>query len=346
MILEDLAVTSQTYNDVIISEIHLEGGTIGANGNNTYQTTGSVAFQQEEFFDEIKNHIQGHVGFTILGFYSKKMPLNITVIGNIHDIVEDISLPDISINLDFDQLLESGIHCNGSIDIYNPNQFSMSLTQLSIIPVHEMIGTIGNITIPKNVNIFPGHSSFQIIGNISYEALNPGRITATIQGKANALAAGINLTRNLTAQATIIIPNLATFLLQNEELDITLLADFDVLATGISAHVGLQLYNPTKIPLTADDLICSIYRVDNTSQRLLVSESMENCISIPEQKTCVMTNLLIPYQSFLPQLGETILPEWFSITISGNFSIADTNQQLPVSINGLISPRFLSINDV
>ena len=345
MTLENLSVISKTHDGIIISQINLKGGSIDAKSNKTYNATNTIAFQDEDFLDDIENQIRGQVGFTILGIYSKKMPLNITIIGNVHDIIADITIPDISITLDFDRLHETGIYCNGSLDIYNENNFALSFSNLSVTLSHETVEDVGNITIASEIAISPGFTTIPISGTILYEALNPGNIIATIKGTGSALAAGLNISREFTTKATLVIPDLESFLYQNQQLDISSLVDFDILPIGINVEVGLEIYNPTKIRCTADDLICGIYRVDNSSKRLLVSKPMDSFVSLPEQKTNVISNLIITYPSLLPQMGEEILPNWLLITISGNFSIADTNQQIPVAINGFISPRFLAIND-
>jgi hypothetical protein len=43
--------------------------------------------------------------------------------------------------------------------------------------------------------------------------------------------------------------------------------------------------------------------------------------------------------SFLPIIGDGI-PDWFLLTIRGDFIIADSNQKIPVQLNGYLNGNF------
>ena len=69
---------------------------------------------------------------------------------------------------------------------------------------------------------------------------------------------------------------------------------------------------------------------------------MDTCIIPSKNEVCIKTNLTIPYLSLITSGSDKLLPEWFVISIKGNFSIEGTNQKIPMSFNGYISPHFIN----
>jgi hypothetical protein len=68
---------------------------------------------------------------------------------------------------------------------------------------------------------------------------------------------------------------------------------------------------------------------------------MESCTIPSKNEVCIKTEVTIPYISLITSGNNKIFPEWFVITIEGSFSINGTDQYIPISFNGYISPHFL-----
>ncbi|MBS3778753.1 MAG: hypothetical protein KGY50_05645, partial [Candidatus Thermoplasmatota archaeon] len=182
-------------------------------------------------------------------------------------------------------------------------------------------------------------SSIDFSAFVGYEVFNVGTLSATLSSNVNIAVAGISLNRPFTASAEMKIPDLASFLMDNEQIVIALSADFDAGIKGLSMDVGFRLYNPTKIPLTASELDIIVYRVDNEMKTALAQDTLTDCLLPGKNETCLKTTFKIPLISFLPVVGDGV-PDWFLLTIRGDFIIADSNQQIPVQLNGYLSGNF------
>ena len=104
--------------------------------------------------------------------------------------------------------------------------------------------------------------------------------------------------------------------------------------------VGLKIYNPSDIPLVAENLVCSISRLDGEKTYVLGSENMELCNISPHKTICIKTQILIPYMKYLFSGSNKLLPEWLILNIEGDFSIAGTRQSFPLSISAYVDPHF------
>jgi hypothetical protein len=127
--------------------------------------------------------------------------------------------------------------------------------------------------------------------------------------------------------------------MDDERIVIALIADFDASITGLNMNVGFRLYNPTKIPLTASDLEIIVYRVDNETRSMIAEDLLESCPLPGKNETCLKTTFKVPLMSFFPIVGDGI-PDWFLLTIRGDFFIADSNQKIPVQLNGYLNGNF------
>jgi hypothetical protein len=114
---------------------------------------------------------------------------------------------------------------------------------------------------------------------------------------------------------------------------------FKLRARGVLCTIEFAIYNPSKIPLDARNLMCSIFRLDKNETHLLGQQNMNPCTIEPKNKVCLSTQILIPYSKFLFSGTRRILPDWFILTIEGNFSISGVNRSLPISITGNLSPH-------
>jgi LEA14-like dessication related protein len=152
---------------------------------------------------------------------------------------------------------------------------------------------------------------------------------------------GIDKSIALTATAQLPIPDIKELLFHNESLGITISLDVKLRLSGFLTTIGLTLYNPSKIPLQANDLLCSIYGLTDGNQKMIAQKLMEPTSVEPTQQNYLETQLRIPYLKIFTSGTKKIFPDWFVIQIEGNFSLAGVNQSIPVSINATINPHLL-----
>lgn len=340
LILNDLNVELISSQNKQIGLFRFSQKTVPSHGTISLQTIGLFDFKGESL-DEFKSHITGDFGVQLFGVYSFSLPINIKVITDPSLAINAIVLPTISLNTDINSVNESGVKLNGTIIIDNQNDFSISLLNPLITINHNQ--TIANThIIINNAKIKPqSETIINFTSFVGYELFNIGKISATIESDINITIAGTSLTRPFTASAEVNIPDITTFILNNERIEISLSADFDLSLSGLNMNVGFKVYNPTDIPLTASELDIIIYRVDNNTKTLITQDTLRDCPISTRNETCLKTTFNLPILSFIPLIGDGI-PDWFLLTITGDFTIADSNQKIPIQLNGFVDGNLFS----
>lgn len=223
----------------------------------------------------------------------------------------------------------------------NQNTFSLSLSNSSIIIQHNNTPIKTDITVTDTIIQPETKTPIPFSAFVEYEVFDNGTLSAALTGDVSIAVAGVSMDRTFTASAEMNIPDIASYLLDNERIEISLSADFDITISGVNMDVGFRLYNPMKIPLTASELDILIYRVDDETKTIIAEDYLQNCPLPPKNETCLKTTFKLPITSFLPVIGDGI-PDWFLLTLIGDFTIADSNQKIPVQINGYLSGNFLA----
>lgn len=336
--IKDMNIHAVTAQNSIIGTISLPTTNIPAHQTVTVYSEGSFGFNEEPL-EKFNSHITGDFGVTFFSIISLSLPLDITIITNPTPVVDTVLLPGISLNADIKDINETGVLLNGSITVDNQNEFSLSLTNTAIDINHNETTVNADIKVTDTVIAPKSTSSIQFSAFVGYETFDIGKLTASLSGDVHISVAGISMTRPFTASAEVNIPDLATFLMDDERIVIALIADFDASITGLNMNVGFRLYNPTKIPLTASDLEIIVYRVDNETRSMIAEDLLESCPLPGKNETCLKTTFKVPLMSFFPIVGDGI-PDWFLLTIRGDFFIADSNQKIPVQLNGYLNGNF------
>ena len=161
-------------------------------------------------------------------------------------------------------------------------------------------------------------------------------------GVAGIKIAGVYKKINLTADASIIIPDIKYFIFGGEPIDFQIPVQFKLTLKGILSNVGFKMYNPSNFSLIGKDLLCSLYRLDGEEKSLLGQKTMEVCTIDPRGIICVRTNITIPYFKFLTAGKGKILPDWIILRIEGDFYIAGTRQSVPISLNAYVDPNVIN----
>lgn len=342
--LHDLTVELTSSQGTEIGKFTFSKKTIPSHETITMKTNGSFDFKGEAI-EEFKSEISGDFGIELFGFYSFSLPINITVITDPSLALNTILLPTISLDTTINSVNETGVSLNGSIIVDNQNDFSIRLSNPLITIDHNQTTVFTHITLndtkikPKSKTVVP-FTSF-----IGYELFNIGKISATIESDINISVAGTFLTKPFTASAEVNIPDISTFILNNERIEVSLSADFDMSLSGLNMNVGFNVYNPTDIPLSASELDIIIYRVDNNSETLIAQDTLRDCPISTQNETCLKTTFKLPLLSFIPLIGDGI-PDWFLLTITGDFTIADSNQKIPIQLNGFLDGNIFSADTI
>jgi len=303
-----------------------------------------LSFKNDNF-DTIENTISTTIGINILGFITKTIPLKITAHASFEKILADLDSPDIDINFAFDDVSIKGINFSTSLDIYNPNSFEINVNRILFDVLTDNNSNVGSLEIYGNT-IKPNSSEvFSSKGTLEFEALDAEVLIINVSGIVGAKIAGINKNVSFSADATFNIPEIKSFIFENESIDVSLPVQFRFTASGLMATVGLKIYNPSEVDIIAKNLVCNISRLDDGEMSLLAQKEMDSCEIGHEKTVCIKTQMRIPYLTYLFSGSGKLLPEWIILNIQGDFSIAGTRQAFPLSISAYIDPHFIRNSD-
>jgi len=335
---ENFKVVSTTNNGNEVGRFFIAGGTIPSNSNKTFTATDQIGFSGQDY-TLIKNTITLDIGITILGIIKKTIPFEMTVNASLANITNTIQAPVMHLQATIDDITRDGVHFSGTLDAYNPNSFGIFIENLSLKMQTEKNVDVGTVNLTGGILKPEGSLTIDVNGTLLFKALDAQKILVNLSGQAGILAAGIKKSIPFSVDIQFLVPDPITLLSLNETFNFILSGNFKLRAQGILCTIEFTIYNPSKIPLDARNLICTIFRFDDNKTRLLGTQNMSPCTVEPKNKVCVSTQILLPYSTFLFSGTHRILPDWFILTIKGNFSISGVNRSLPFAITGNLSPH-------
>jgi hypothetical protein len=336
--IDDFSIISKTSDGKELGTIIINGGNIQANTNETFYAEASFTLHNYDF-KPIYSNISGLMALNIFGLFEKKIPIKIDVIASLDRLIDTIHPPEIIISAAIDKITEEGIIFNGNITIMNTNNFEIILKEFSSEIANDAGLKLGEISIPNSYVKPKETKDIALSANLSYEALGADTIILGINTKVGACIAGLNKTINVSTKAEIDVPDVKNLLFFNEIMDFSIVGDFNIRFQGIVTTVGLKIYNPTDIPFEAKNLVCSISGLTNNKTVTIAEGPMNPCAISSHKEVCIQTIITMKYQSILTAGIDKLIPDWFVLSVVGDFSIQNTNQSIPISINAYIDPN-------
>jgi len=337
-IIDNLSINIKTPNGKNLGTIHVNGGVIKTNENKTFLSESTVSLKDYDF-SPIKIDITGSIAIDILGLFKKNIPILIQVTASIDTIIENMNPPEIMISSHVVDVNYKGVILAGNISINNKNNFKIYIKDLSSIISDDKGSELGKVIIPDSYINSNELKKIPFYANITYESLGSNKIILSLHALAGASIAGLNKTINVSAIAEMDVPDIKQFLFLNEIMDISISGDFNIRINGVETIVGLKIYNPTKIPFEAINLVCSISGSTDNKSILIAEGPMNPCDLSSQKESCIKTTLLMKYMDIIKSGGNKLIPDWYLISIVGDFSIKNTNQTIPISINAYIDPN-------
>jgi len=335
---ENFKVVSTTSDGYEIGQFFIAGGNIPPNKEKIFTAQDELRFSNHDF-TLIKNTITVDIGITILGIIKKTIPFEMTVDASLTNITNTITVPVIHLQATVDDITRDGVQFSGTLDAYNPNSFEIFIENLSLKMQTEKNVDVGIVNLTGGILKPKGSLSIDVKGTLLFKVLDAKQILVNLSGRAGIQAAGIKKSIPFSVDIQFIVPDPGTLLSLNDTFNFILSGDFKLRARGVLCTIEFTIYNPSKVPLDARNLICSIFRFDNNKTRLLGTQNMSPCTVEPKNEVCVSTQIRLPYSTFLFSGAHRILPDWFILTIKGNFSISGVNRSLPFAITGNLSPH-------
>jgi len=338
---KDIEMLTYTKDNKKIGEIDFEGGKIPSDESKTFYSKDKFFFEEEGDFSIIKNRLTGEIGVSLLGFIHKTIPLDVSVIASLQEIIDSIDIPDINMELDLNKLTQEGIEFIARIELFNPMKIEFGIDEFSIVvktPENEVVGSLiifGDIIKPEESKVFTSK------GSINYNAFDSNKIIFTLKGILRGKIAGLEKKFDISTDTELLMPDITEFIFKNEPIEFQIPVQFKLRIRGIIATVGFKMFNPSEIPLEGRNLKCCVYRLDGEQKILLGEKEMEPCKIEPGDSVCVDTEIIIPYRKYIFTGLLKLRPDWIVLNIDGYFSIAGTRQEFPISLNAYIDPTLI-----
>ena len=341
--IDDFELISKSDDGKEIGRIKIKGGNIKAGSSKIFSSKDSFILKSDKV-KKLTNKISAKIGVKFLGFIQKSFPLEIEVYTSLERVMEQISQPGIEITTELTEIYRGGLNFSTKVDLNNPTNFLYDLEKI-VLKFEKEDGTnVGHIEVLGDIIEPNCDISLYTNGTLFFEALDAKTLWMKLLGVAGIKIAGVYKKINLTADASIIIPDIKYFIFGDEPIDFQIPVQFKLTLKGILSNVGFKMYNPSNFSLIGKDLICSLYRLDGEEKSLLGQKTMEVCTIDPRGIICVRTNITIPYLKFLTAGKGKILPDWIILRIEGEFYIAGTRQSVPISLNAYVDPNVISQN--
>jgi hypothetical protein len=340
LIVKNVIIVSETKDGDDFTRYTFKGGSVPSNDKKTFVSEDSITLLGE-IPKVLINTITADVGVKFLGFIEKIVPVKAVIVLSVENFINDISIPEIQIQGGIDEITEEGLIFAADIEISNPSDIELKIDDIIVDLKTEDEDSVGSITLDGGTLEPKGTLNLDVSGILEYEALNSKNVIIDVNGKATINVAGLSQSLNLSTTAIIDIPNLSDLLnLNDDSFDFSLFGEFKIRLRGVITAVDFKVFNPSNIPLEAQDIKCIIYGITGENKKLIAEKDMDNCIVPSKNEVCISTQITIPYLKLIFSGTGRIFPEWFGIRLEGNFAINRTTQMIPISINGYVDPFF------
>jgi len=340
LILSNLRIQATTSDGVQVANLIVNGGTIPAGANRSYSSDDIISLNGN-LSGILTSTVTGIAGVNILGIINKTIPMEITVLTSLNDILEKLALPTITVHADISNITSDAIIMTASIDVSNPNTFNITVQTITLNATTETGLSEGSFTIAGAT--LPAGQTVTLHGQgaIKFDAFNWKHLILTINAQIGATIAGYTKTLPLSSTVDVTIPPLEDYLTKEHPADLALLVDFRIQRGGIHGDVTISLDNPTVIPLYATDIHIDYYRVDNGRKTFLIQSNITGGPFPPHSITNYTGELFLPFKLLIKPLKyKTFLPDALFARLNVNFTIFGVNTTVWVGIGSDIDLRF------
>ena len=323
-------ITSTTSGDKV-AHMKIEGGNIPPNEERTFTDTFVIDFNGNEP-GLLKSRLTGTVGVKTW-FMQKTIPITINIITSIENVIKQIAAPMINIEADFGEFSEDKLSINGTVDVYNPNTFDISIENIALDIITDAGKNVGGLNVAGGT--IPGKSSEKLIasGEILLESLNAKKLTINMSAIATARIADYNLSLPIYVEANIGIPDIEELLLSKDKPTIlSIKLDEKLTFKGVVFNVLLEVNNTFKIDLIFSEIVCNVYLVEDDDHHLIGEnadvEDIFAEVGAPGTTSC---EILAPYSKLLTKF---LASDWLMVEVSAKIIINGVNQSVFFEVRG------------
>jgi LEA14-like dessication related protein len=340
LILQDLRILATSSDGKQVANLTVDGGTIPAGSNRSYSSDDIISLKGN-LSGTLTSKVTGIAGVNILGILKKTIPLEITVLTSLNNILEKLSLPTMTIHADIGNITSDAIIMTAAVDVPNPNTFNITVHTITLNATTETGKSEGSFTI-NGADIPAGKTvTLRGQGAILFDAFNAKHLFVSIFTQIGAAIAGYNKTLPFSSTIDLTMPPFENYLTKNHPLDLALLVDFRIKKGGLHGAVTVSMDNPTIIPLHARDIRIDYYRIDNGKKTFLLRSNISGGPFPPHAVTNYTGELLLPFKLLIkPLVYKRFLPDALFARLNVNFTVFGVNTSIWVGIGSDIDLRF------
>jgi len=329
--LQNLTIHTVTDTGDVINHLVIDGGEIKADGNKTFSQTTSVRFNGSTPH-ELTSRITGTFGVVFFGLIKKTLPLKVSLMTTLNNIIEQFSLPILHMAINFSEITEERVNVTGIIEVTNPNTIDIAIENISITIETDTGIQVGIVTIQGN--IIPGETTAQLssIGTMLLKALDAKTLHLALQAEVLVVIAGMKKTMNLTIDAEITPPRLES-LLSDLPTDVSLTGIYTYnLREGVHDQIIFKIKNPNKLTFNATDITVQISRIDRNTTRLLCNSTLPDSVITSQNTTVLQGDMVIPLSELWPRVGERLFADRLEVLLRVNITISGLNQTVWIGV--------------
>ena len=340
MSLQNLQIVTTTPSGEEVARILIDGGSIPGQSNQSYSANDSI-IMKGNLSEVLASTVTGIVGINFLGIIKKTIPLEVTVLTSLKDVLSKIVVPTITVRTEFGNITRQEIDLNAEIDITNPNTVDLFIGNIFLNVTTEVGKSVGNFIILGSQ--IPAESAVTLHGHgtVIIEALNAKKLLINLHAEAGANIAGINKSLPFSSHIEIAIPDLNQFIPADKPLELELKPDLSLARGGIKSNMSLEVINPTKIPLVISDVTVIYYGYKNNQKYYVAEGSLGSGELVPEGTTFFHGEALLLYSKLFNFTGRGFLPEMIFAQLRAKVSVSGVNLSIPVSLGSYIDIQFL-----
>lgn len=335
MILKDFQIVVRTTEGEEVTNLTIPGGSVSSQSHQNFTGSGLIAMKGS-LSGLLSSTITGVVGLNIFGIMKKTIPLELTVLTSLKEAVQKIAIPKITIGAEFGTITRHAVEVKTTLEIENPNPFGMFITSFILNITTETGKNVGSFTITGSE--IPAESSVSLHGNgsVKIEALNARILNIALSAEAGVNIAGISKALPVAANIKIAIPDLTEFIPPDKPLELSLGVDLQRARGGLKGNMTLEVYNPTKIPLIASDIVVLYYGVKNDQKYYVAEGTLGLSELVPGETIHLYGDILLRYMKLLNFSGRGFLPDMVFAQLRANISLPGVTLTIPVAIGTYI----------
>jgi LEA14-like dessication related protein len=343
MILRDFQIVVRTTDGEEVTNMTIGGGSIPGQSNQSYSANDRIVMKGS-LSGLLSTTVTGVVGFSIFGIITKTIPLEVTVLTSLKEALNKIVIPDITIRAEFGNITKQAVNLTTEIEVKNQNPFGMFIKNFMVNITTETGSNVGQFNIPGAS--IPAESTVVIegSGSVIIKALNAKKLFIALNADAGAYIAGINKSLPISAHLEITIPNLEEFVPPDKPLELSLDIDLSRARGGLKGNMTLEVFNPTKIPFIATDLVVMYYGVKNNQKYFVAEGPFGSGELVPGSTTYFYGDMILYYSKLLNFSGKGFLPDEFFAQLRAKISLPGVNIYIPVAIGSYIDLHLLRPN--